>query len=549
MTEAGAYPGKAEPAAPGASLRAGALLLLAAVELPFLAFLYDPTAINAVDPGWERARVVLREFVPLALFFLAALALVATPTRRALIAEWRAAAGGDRWRGWALANIAGFAALIAATIAFNEHGSRIADPPWALFGLWTLAVGALYAVLARALAPLSFWRRVIVRERSNILLAAGAAAFIEAGAILSRQSWNVLSEATFRVSAWLLGLYETDVVADPARRILGAGDFEVSIAAACSGYEGIGLVVTFLAIYLYLFRSVLRFPNAFLILPLGAAAIWTLNSVRIALLISLGAHVSPEIAVTGFHSQAGWIMFLIVTLGLMLATHRIGFFHDRAATLSTAPPSLAFREATALLAPFLAMTAAGILAAAFSGPENFWLYALRVVALAAALAAGWRYYMALDWRAGWTPIVLGLIVGAAWIATDPGRGEETALGAWLAGLSPAAAVAWIAMRLTGTILLVPVAEELAFRGYFHRKLIADKFEDVAEGAFSWKAFLVTALAFGLIHERWLAGALAGAVFALAMYRSGKVSGAIIAHMAANALIALWAVGFAQWSLF
>ena len=35
-------------------------------------------------------------------------------------------------------------------------------------------------------------------------------------------------------------------------------DFEVEISAVCSGYEGVGLVVSFLAIYLWTFRSRLR---------------------------------------------------------------------------------------------------------------------------------------------------------------------------------------------------------------------------------------------------------------------------------------------------
>jgi CAAX protease family protein len=47
-------------------------------------------------------------------------------------------------------------------------------------------------------------------------------------------------------------------------------------------------------------------------------------------------------------------------------------------------------------------------------------------------------------------------------------------------------------------------------------------------------------------RRWVAGGLAGA--ALALYRSGKVTGAIIAHMSANAVIAFWAIVFGQWSL-
>jgi len=128
------------------------------------------------------------------------------------------------------------------------------------------------------------------------------------------------------------------------------------------------------------------------------------------------------------------------------------------------------------------------------------------------------------------------------------RTGEDALGDWLGTLGTGAAMAWIVMRTVGTILLVPIAEELAFRGYFHRKLIADKFETVAEGAFSWKAFLITSAFFGVLHERWLSGALAGAVFAVALYRSGKIAGAIAAHMSANALIAFWAIVFGQWTL-
>ena len=144
--------------------------------------------------------------------------------------------------------------------------------------------------------------------------------------------------------------------------------------------------------------------------------------------------------------------------------------------------------------------------------------------------------------------MLGLVVGAGWIATDPNAGEGD-LGPWLETLGPAAALFWVAMRVVGTTLLVPLAEELAFRGYLHRKLIADKFETVAEGAFAWKAFFISSGLFALLHERWLSGAIAGAVFAIALYRSGKITGAIAAHMSANAVIAFWAIIFKQWSLF
>ncbi len=533
---------------PGGAARLLALLMaLACVELPFLAFLYDPTSIHDA-PSWVNAQSVLREAVPLTLFFFAALLLLMAPRRLEIFRGWTASAADHAWRSPIVLNLILFVALIFLTLAFNNSGGSVGAPPWGLFALWCAGVGVAYAVLMLAFAPLSFWRGFFDRERILVALAAGAALIIETAAVLSRQSWNALSEATFTFSTAILSLYEQNVTTIPEKRVIGVDGFEVNIAAACSGYEGIGLVLTFLAIYFWIFRSVLKFPNVFLVLPIGVALIWVLNSVRIAALVSLGAHVSPEIAITGFHSQAGWIVFLLVTIGIMAATHRIEFFHHRDAIVSKSEPAPAAREATALMVPFLAMMAATIIASAFSGGGHYWGYALRVAALTLAFFAFWRFYKSMDWRIGAAPPVLGLAVGAVWIATDPGRGEASALGEWIGALPPAALIFWMSLRLLGTILLVPLAEEFAFRGYLHRKLIAEKFETVATGAFSWKAFVISSVLFGLLHERWLSGMLAGAVFALALYRSGKLSGAVAAHVTANAVIAFWAVAFGQWSL-
>jgi len=51
-----------------------------------------------------------------------------------------------------------------------------------------------------------------------------------------------------------------------------------------------------------------------------------------------------------------------------------------------------------------------------------------------------------------------------------------------------------------------------------------------------------------MHGRWVAGALAGAVFALTLYRSKSLSGPIAAHVAANGLIAGYALAFERWEL-
>ncbi len=519
--------------------RAAAIASLAVAELPVVALLFDPLAINASDPLWLAMRGVLRPLVPAVVLFGVALLIVLAPERKVIMRDYDAAAAHDG-RAFLFANLALFGALSIGALALNRAAG---EPPWTLFALWVAGVAVMLALLALAAAPAAFWRDLARGRLVSVMLAAGASSFVMAASALSQQSWNGLSRATFGASAFLLSLYESDVIVEPAQRVLGASGFKVNIAAACSGYEGIGLTTAFLAVYLFVFRRTLRFPNAWLLFPIGIALIWGLNAARIAALVSIGAHVSEEVAIGGFHSQAGWLMFLAVTIGIMLASQRLAFFARHGARA----PSLSGRAATALLAPFLAVTAAGILIAAFSADGGVALYGVKAAAGAAAILWFCRSLDPRRWISGQGALI-GLAVGFIWVLTDPARGDASPAGEHLAGLSAAGAGLWIATRGLGAVLIIPIAEELAFRGYLHRALIARRFEDAAEAAFSWPAFLISSVLFGAVHGRWLAGALAGAVFALALYRTGRIGGAISAHASANLVIFLWALAASDWAL-
>jgi CAAX prenyl protease-like protein len=107
---------------------------------------------------------------------------------------------------------------------------------------------------------------------------------------------------------------------------------------------------------------------------------------------------------------------------------------------------------------------------------------------------------------------------------------------------------WIASKLIGSIVTVPLAEELAFRGYLLRRLIAADFQAVSPQHFTWMSFLFSSVAFGLLHGRWLAGTLAGMAFALTVYRRGRLGEAVLAHAVTNALIAATVLGTGAWYL-
>ena len=409
-------------------------------------------------------------------------------------------------------------------------------------------MGPLKAWLLAA-APFRYWRGLISRERLAFLAAAGAGIAAWGLGELTRNFWRPLAQGTFVLSKELLEIIYEDVLYDQTDHVLGTPHFLVSIAPECSGYEGIGLVTVFLAIYLWLFRERMRFPHALLLFPLGAGAIWLANSVRIASLIAIGTSYSREVALGGFHSQAGWIAFAIIALSLIVLTGRLGLF-VRTPAEDDPKPAAASEEshpvAEALLVPLLVLMGAVMLTSALSH-EFDWLYPLRPVLTAAAL---WRYrrvYREWDWSWTWPALAVGIAVFVSWLLLE-GDTDGSALEAAVNGLPEGRRAAWLVFRVLGSVILVPLAEELAFRGYLLRRLVSPHFEGVPPGRFTWLSFLGSSLAFGLVHGRWLAGTLAGMAFAAAVYRRGKLADAIVAHMVTNALIAFWVLAFGEWRL-
>ena len=184
-------------------------------------------------------------------------------------------------------------------------------------------------------------------------------------------------------------------------------------------------------VWLFLFRKECRFPQALLLLPAGVVALFLLNAVRITALILIGDAGLRQIALGGFHSQAGWISFNLVALGLAVAARRIawfstdGFSNGVAAMPASAPlereelsrSEAAENPAAYYLMPFLSILFAGMLATAVSAGFE-WMYPLRFVAVVGVLWIYLRHYKAMDWRFGWFGVAMGVLVFAVWMGCD-----------------------------------------------------------------------------------------------------------------------------------
>ena len=202
--------------------------------------------------------------------------------------------------------------------------------------------------------------------------------------------------------------------------------------------------------------------------------------------------------------------------------------------------------------PLLAILAAGMVSHALSAGFEF-LYPLRFLAALAVLWIFRQSYVSANLRFSWRGPAVGAAVfclwlGAAAVLIQP-KGAPGAAPEALATLPEPLRILWIVCRVLAAVGTVPLAEELAYRGYLMRRLVSARFETVPFSAARWPALVVSALAFGLMHGAlWLPGIAAGLAYGALAVRTGKLGESIAAHGTTNALLAAYVLIFDRWQL-
>jgi len=176
------------------------------------------------------------------------------------------------------------------------------------------------------------------------------------------------------------------------------------------------------------------------------------------------------------------------------------------------------------------------------------LLAGRVIGPAVLLLAAWRSGAFPELRGGPRPgaldVAAGLAVAALWVGPYlwfPAlpRGEPFDLDA----LGAAGRPLWLALRLTGFVLVSPLAEELFVRSFLHRAAEAwprwPDFHALPLAHPHARAFAVTVVWFTLSHLpwEWWVAAPTGALFNLWLYRRQRLVRVWLAHAVANGAIA------------
>lgn len=164
-------------------------------------------------------------------------------------------------------------------------------------------------------------------------------------------------------------------------------------------------------------------------------------------------------------------------------------------------------------------------------------------------------------------IGIGIAIGIAgivlWIGFSHLRLEQHVAGylpSWLqpgerAGFNPwdqlegrLAIGAFLGVRIIGIAVVVPLVEELFWRGFLLRWSIDPDWENVSLGYFTWRScFTVTAL-FTLAHPEWLAAASYCLLINGLLYWKKDLWQCIIAHAVSNLLLVFYVLATDNWWL-
>ena len=183
-------------------------------------------------------------------------------------------------------------------------------------------------------------------------------------------------------------------------------------------------------------------------------------------------------------------------------------------------------------------------------PE-YWLYPLQTFACAALLLWFRREYDLR--RAGGLVFALavGLVVFVLWISPQQFFGVAPRIEGFKPDLftaQPGAYWATVALRFLRLVIVVPLVEEIFWRGFLLRYFVDEKFDSVPMGTFSWLSFIIVTLGFTFAHSPadWIAAAITGALYNVVAYRTKSLASCVIAHALTNLLLGLWIMATKQW---
>lgn len=187
----------------------------------------------------------------------------------------------------------------------------------------------------------------------------------------------------------------------------------------------------------------------------------------------------------------------------------------------------------------------------------YWVFPLQTVVCLGLLIRWWREYD-FAWRRGWGwGVIVGVVALGVWISPQELFHAERRLGGFdLWHFGGGAAFQWnAAFRILRLVVVVPLLEELFWRGFLMRHLARDPFDEVPVGHRAVGPFIWVALFFGFAHwgpgawppgPDFLPAVITGLLYNGLACATRSLGACVIAHATTNALLGVYIFRTQQW---
>ena len=180
----------------------------------------------------------------------------------------------------------------------------------------------------------------------------------------------------------------------------------------------------------------------------------------------------------------------------------------------------------------------------------YWIYPIQSILCAASLIWFWKYY---DFTAATTSklllgIAAGVLIFGLWVVPQELLHQAPRVEGFdpnaVAGMTP-----WmVASRFARLVIVVPLVEEIFWRGFLLRYLIRDDFTSLPFGSATRYSFWIVVAAFTLVHlpVDWPAAFITGILLNLIAIRTQSLAACVMAHATANLALGIYICATKQW---
>ena len=181
----------------------------------------------------------------------------------------------------------------------------------------------------------------------------------------------------------------------------------------------------------------------------------------------------------------------------------------------------------------------------------YWIFPLQTMVCAGVLVYFWKSYTFLPLRPWLWGVAAGVLALLIWLSPQ----EVFHAAARTKGFNPetfqdSPLLYWLTVtaRFARLVIVVPLLEEIFWRGFLMRYLINENFSKVAFGTYRHFSFFAVAVLFMLVHSMsdWVPALLTGLIYNGLAVKTKSLWACVLAHAVTNLILGIYIMATRQW---